>query len=63
MLLKANCKDCQKRYPGCHDHCEDYQACRKKYLEEKAKEREVNFVRNEAGRRALEMSRNKKRKK
>lgn len=18
------CKDCEKRYPGCHDYCEDY---------------------------------------
>lgn len=33
------CKECTKRYPGCHDHCPDYQAAvvdrikRKQWLE------------------------------
>ncbi len=22
------CKDCTKRYPGCHDHCDDYKKFR-----------------------------------
>lgn len=23
------CKGCEKRYPACHDHCEDYQKVKK----------------------------------
>lgn len=23
------CKGCEKRYPACHDHCEDYQKIKK----------------------------------
>lgn len=30
------CKDCEDRYPGCHDRCEGYKAWKKK-LEEKNK--------------------------
>ena len=25
------CKECAKRYLGCHDHCEEYQAARAEY--------------------------------
>lgn len=24
-MYKTPCKDCGKRYPGCHDHCNKYQ--------------------------------------
>lgn len=24
--MNAPCKGCDKRYPACHDHCEDYKA-------------------------------------
>ena len=27
--MKAPCKDCEKRYPGCHAKCEEYQAFHK----------------------------------
>ena len=27
--MKAPCKDCERRYPGCHCKCEDYQAFHK----------------------------------
>ena len=30
------CKNCEKRHPGCHDHCEDY----KSVADYRAKERE-----------------------
>ena len=26
--MKSPCKDCDRRYPGCHDHCEDFKAFR-----------------------------------
>lgn len=31
------CKDCQERYPACHDKCEKYQAERAENLQEKEK--------------------------
>lgn len=24
MRTYFHCRDCPKRYPGCHDHCRDY---------------------------------------
>lgn len=30
------CKDCTKRYLGCHDRCEDYQSIKKNKLDERA---------------------------
>ena len=32
-MLKYPCKDCNKRYPGCHDKCEAYQDIHKKQQE------------------------------
>lgn len=29
--IKSNCRECEKRYPGCHDHCEDYKNALKVY--------------------------------
>lgn len=26
--MKAPCKDCEKRHPSCHSHCEEYKAFR-----------------------------------
>lgn len=26
--MKAPCKDCEKRHPSCHSHCEAYKAFR-----------------------------------
>ena len=34
-LVMLTCKDCAKRYPGCHDHCGDYQAALADRLERK----------------------------
>ena len=28
--LFLGCKDCEKRHPGCHDHCETYHAAKAK---------------------------------
>lgn len=41
--MKFPCKNCPKRYPGCHDKCEDYQ---------KAKHE------NDSARKALQSKRN-----
>lgn len=27
--MKAPCKDCERRHPGCHSKCEEYQTFRK----------------------------------
>lgn len=38
MALKrigSDCRDCTERYPGCHDHCENYIEARKKWDEQK----------------------------
>lgn len=43
-MLKVPCKDCQDRYPACHDKCERYISFRKeldKYKEEERKEKEA----------------------
>ena len=41
------CKDCLKRYLGCHDSCEDYKKFKEKRLIANKKERE--FKGNSAG--------------
>lgn len=37
IKAKNKCIDCQDRYPGCHDHCEDFKAWRAMYDEESGK--------------------------
>lgn len=32
-MLKYPCKDCEKRYPGCHSKCEAYQDVHKQQEE------------------------------
>ena len=44
MTSPFRCKDCTKRYPGCHDHCEQYQE--DKALNEKRKHDE--YLKNQA---------------
>ena len=39
--MKAPCKDCELRHPGCHSKCEEYQTFRK------ANEEMLEKVRNE----------------
>lgn len=39
LAPKTHCRGCEKRYPGCHDKCEDYQAARAEFEEWKKKER------------------------
>lgn len=34
MTQYSCCKDCQERYPACHDYCERYQSIKRKNLEE-----------------------------
>jgi hypothetical protein len=47
MIIKC-CKDCtDKRRPGCHDHCEEYQQERAKYLEQKNKYDKERGIKNE----------------
>ena len=29
--VKAPCRECEERYPGCHDHCEKYQQALKEW--------------------------------
>lgn len=45
MLGIFTCKDCQSRYPGCHDKCEKYQEEKKKYEEAKEQLRQQDAVR------------------
>lgn len=30
--IKSTCRGCEKRYPGCHDHCESYQEAQAEWL-------------------------------
>lgn len=39
-----SCKDCQKRYVGCHSECEEYQAFRKDYEEQKEKRKQEKLL-------------------
>lgn len=36
-MIKYTCKDCTKRYLGCHDKCEEYQKIKKENVESKRK--------------------------
>lgn len=40
-----SCKDCDKRFPGCHSSCPDYIAEKEKHDKEKAERDKENFVR------------------
>lgn len=40
--MKRTCKDCPRRFPGCHDRCPDYAAWKAEYDEAKAREKEYN---------------------
>ena len=60
MMLKAHCKDCTKRYPGCHDKCDDYQSCRKKYNEAKKKKQEAQQVDIDVSKRIYDMQKRRK---
>lgn len=33
MVMKSPCKDCEKRFPGCHDTCEGYKKAKAEYME------------------------------
>ena len=39
LAPKTHCRGCEKRYPGCHGKCEDYQAARAECEAGKEKER------------------------
>ncbi len=45
-MCQANCKDCNERYPGCHDNCISYQEfkAKRKLENEKAREIKCNSV-------------------
>ena len=60
MMLKAHCKDCKDRHPGCHDTCEDYQACKREYEAAKKRAREYDLPMQETSRRLLQMAREKR---
>lgn len=36
MSITPCCKDCQDRYPACHDHCSNYKNEKAVYLQKKA---------------------------
>lgn len=43
--MSLACKDCEKRYPGCHDKCQVYQEWktdRERFLEERHREKVIN---------------------
>lgn len=42
--MKAPCKGCEKRYPGCHDKCEGYQAYAKDREQIRANRTKLNNV-------------------
>lgn len=35
------CRDCQDRYPACHDYCERYQDARSEWIDHKRKVKEA----------------------
>ena len=35
-MEKSKCYGCDKRYPGCHDHCDTYKEWKEKHDERKA---------------------------
>lgn len=55
--------DCTGRKPGCHDHCEAFQAFRaerEKVYEERARYREIEFARQDAMRKWADIGKAKK---
>ncbi len=49
MSIKTVCKDCEERYPACHDHCEKYKNAKTEYenikrLVRKERKKEVDFL-------------------
>lgn len=64
--MKAPCKDCEKRYPGCHSKCEEYQAFHKanEEMHERVHQEKQLMIDNEISRRKARLYYNKlKRKK
>ena len=48
-MKQAECKDCDKRHPGCHSRCESYQAFRKErneMLDKMHKYKDSIYVKN-----------------
>jgi len=35
VRIHSICKDCEDRYPGCHDHCEQFKQSKREYEAEK----------------------------
>lgn len=35
-MIDSVCKDCEERYPACHDHCEKYLTAKSKFEKNKA---------------------------
>lgn len=62
MIAKNSCKDCTKRYLGCHDRCEVYQEYRKA-LDAKNKQRQDAIAENtpfiDLKRKAIKIARQK----
>lgn len=45
--MSLACKDCEKRYPGCHDKCQTYQEWktdRERFLDDIHKQKVINDV-------------------
>jgi len=42
--MRFSCKDCEKRFPGCAQNCEDYKAFREKFDEINRKRRQHDRV-------------------
>lgn len=41
------CKDCQKRYPGCHDKCEEYKKSKEEHKKKQAFLQEAKNIESE----------------
>ena len=63
--FKSDCKGCDKRYPGCHDHCKSFLKAKAEYEKTKALSKKDEELRQYAVTRSFtrrdEMSMQKKR--
>ena len=47
---RFSCRGCEKRYPGCHDHCDTYKAERAEYEKLKQRDAVEKYLRDRASR-------------
>ena len=42
--MNFSCKDCENRFPGCHDRCEKYQREKAEHEQRKEQERQARKI-------------------